>query len=264
MEKQFAKGFERTEKGWVIFPSDTSYRKGLFPEEVNRHPAKANAHLVESIIKYVSEPEQTIMDIMAGSGTIMLGALLGRRVICIDISKEYCDTLLFPALNFLERYHNGIADFITIINQPCQRVLPLPVDHIIFSPPYANIMKSKGKDKFSQDHMKGEKMAEYHQGQLNVGIYNEFMFAQIMEPVYRKCFDSLPSGGTLSIIIKDHVSKGLRVPLTQPAVDSCLQLGFKLKDWFKWDAPGSAYLAVHRSHGIDVVEDEDIVIVERP
>jgi len=263
MGKEFAKEYQRNKQGWVLFPPDTEYRKQLFPPKVNKHPAKANVFLVQSIIDYVSEPEQTIMDIMAGSGTILIGALLGRRIVAIDISKKYVEELILPALEFMESYHTGISDFITTINQPCQNVLPLPgIDHIIFSPPYAQIMKTKGKDSFTIDTL-GDEAAEYHQGALNVGAVNEFLFAHLMEAVYQKCYNSLKPSGTLTVIIKDHMKDRQRVSLSGTVTTACIPIGFELQDWFKWRAPGSSYTNVYRSRGWEVVDDEDIIILRR-
>ena len=91
LTKQFAPEYSHNELGWVRFPPDADYRKRMFPPEVNQHPAKANVYLVQAIIEYVSEPEELIMDIMAGTGTLMVGALIGRQVICVEISEKFPD-----------------------------------------------------------------------------------------------------------------------------------------------------------------------------
>ena len=264
MAKVFAKEYSRTSEGWIEFPSDAGYRKELFPLKVNKHTAKANVFLIQSIIEYVSEPEDTLMDVMAGTGTLMVGALIGRRIVCIEISKQFCNELMLPALAMLEQYHSDISHYITIINQPCQVVLPLPgIDHIIFSPPYAQIMKSKGTDTLTLEKTDYD-MAEYHQGALNIGQLNEFLYLHKMEEVYTKCYASLKPGGTMTVILKDHMKDRQRVAITKPAVDSCTDIGFKLQDWFKWKAPGSVYTHIYRAKGWEVVEDEDIVTLRKP
>jgi|TARA_Y100000310_G_C20697691_1_gene826918 DNA modification methylase len=259
MTKEFAPKYKRNEHGWVIFPSDAGYRKDVFPPEVSDHPAKANSFLVEAIIEYVSDLDDRIMDVMAGTGTILLGALMGRRVTCVDISEKYCN-LARAGLAAMEKLAPGISSQCMIINAPCQSVLPLPEhNHIIFSPQYANIMKSKGTDKLTKE--KYGDISEYSQHPLNLGVMNEFLWGQAMELVYRKCYDSLVVGGTMTLIIKDHMRDRRRVPLTQRAVKSCEDIGFALSEWYKWDAPGSVYTSIYRARGWEVVEDEDIVIL---
>ena len=150
--KEFAPEYERNEKGWIKFPADSAYRKSIFPEEVNKHPAKANVYLIQSIIEYVSEEGQVLIDIMAGTGTLMVGALIGREIICVEISEVFHD-IQNKALAKLEQIAPGISDHIMLINLPCQQYLPIPnlADHIIFSPQYAGIMKTKGTDQWNVD-----------------------------------------------------------------------------------------------------------------
>ena len=262
--KSFASEYDRTDEGWIKFPTDADYRKRMFPLEVNKHTAKANVYLVQSIIEYVSEAEQTLMDIMAGTGTIIVGALVGRDIICVEISP-YFHQLQQSALIKLEQIAPGISGHVSLINIACQTYLPIPnlVDHIIFSPPYASIMKSKGKDKLTTE-MSTYDMAEYtFTSPLNVGLMNDWIWGQEMKKIYRKCYDTIKPGGTLSIIVKDHMEKRKRVPLSQAAADACIAVGFELESWHKWNAPGSFYTSIYRARGWEVVEDEDIIILKK-
>lgn len=56
----FAKNFQRNSKGWVKFPQDARLRKIIFPEEVMRHPAKANLFMLQAIIDYLYKPGQDV------------------------------------------------------------------------------------------------------------------------------------------------------------------------------------------------------------
>ncbi len=261
MIKVFAPDFERNDKGWILFPPDTSARDGVFPVEVNKHPAKANLHLVQAVIEYVSEPGETLMDIMAGTGTILYGVLMGRRVICIEITDKFFKLIQQGADN-IEKIAPGSESMITLINQPCQTVLPISVDHIIFSPPYAQIMKSKGTDKLTIEKTDYD-MSAYTMNPLNVGQVNEFIYHHLMELVYKKCYESLRPGGTLTIIIKDHMKNRQRVEISGRAAKDCQAMGFKLVDWFKWAAPGSVYTHIYRARGWEVCDDEDIIVLQK-
>ena len=262
--KQFASEYPTNEDGLILFPRDDLYRKELFPLlKLSEHPAKANIYLVQAIVEYVSEPEQTVMDIMAGTGTIMTAALIGRRVVCLDIEEEYVK-ILEQGAKSLERIAPGIGSMITIIEGDCLRLLPLPItDHIIFSPPYSNILKKKQLDKLSAE-MVGEGLLKYSSNPDNVGNLNEFLYHQKMERIYKKAFDSLPAGGTLSIIIKDHIEKGERAGLPERCTRDCLRLGFELIQTYYWLPPGSAYTSFMRARGDLVVDEEAIIILRRP
>lgn len=269
MTKQFASEYPRTDEGWVKFPPDSDYRKRMFPEEVNKHPAKANVYLIQSIIEFVSNEEQILLDPMSGTGTLMVGALIDREIICIEIS-EYFHNIQQRALEQLEEIAPGISEHISLINLPCQQYMPIAdlADHIIFSPPYADIMK-KGKklDKMSADVL-GDIAWEYSQSPLNLGLMNDFVWAHELEKIYAKCYNTLKVGGTMTIIVKDHYEKQKdgsrkRVPLSQAARDACIRVGFTDHSWFKWAAPGSAFTNIYRSRGWEVVEDEDIIIMQK-
>jgi len=261
MSKQFAPHWQRNDKGWVLFPlNDSKDRNGVFPAETNKHPAKANLYLIQSVIEYVSEPGDTLMDIMAGSGTTMVGALTGRNVICIEISKEFFK-LIEIGKESIEKMAPGCS--IITINAPCQNVLPIPCNHIVFSPPYAQIMKSKGTDKLTVEKSGAYDMAEYTQDPQNVGQVNEFYYHHMMEGIYKKCYDSLPVGGTLTILIKDHMRDRVRVEISGRAARDCEKIGFELQDWFKWFTLGSMYTRIYRARGWEVCSDEDIIILRR-
>lgn len=267
--KQFAPEYSRTDEGWVRFPPDSDYRKRMFPPEVSDHQAKANVYLIQSIIEYVSEPDQILLDPMAGTGTLMVGALIGRTVICVEISSYFLD-IQQKALKMFEEIAPGVKDHIMLVNLPCQQYLPIPglADHIIFSPPYASIMrKTRNLDKMSADVL-GARAWEYSDNPLNLGLMNDFIWAQEMEKVYAKCYETLKPNGTLTVIVKDHYEKQKsgerkRIPLSQAARDACSRVGFTDHSWFKWLAPGSAFTAIYRAKGWDTVSDEDIIIMQK-
>jgi len=264
MTKQFAPEYPRDSNNWIKFPADSDYRKRMFPPEVNQHPAKANVYLVQSIIEYVSEPDDILMDIMAGTGTLMVGALIGRSVICVEISEKF-HQIQVAALEHLEKIAPGISGMISLVNLPCQTYLPIPnlVDHIIFSPQYAGIMKTKGTDRWNKDT--GYDFSEYSSNPLNLGTMSEFIWAEEMERVYAKCYQTIKPGGSMTLIIKDHIDAGKRVMLTQKAIDASARVGFSYnpEEHWRWAAPGMPYTAARRARGEATVDDEDIVVLRK-
>ncbi len=263
--KKFAPEYSTNDQGWYIFPKDADYRKKMFPEDVNTHPAKANVYLVQAIIEYVSEPDDLLMDVMAGTGTLMVGALIGRQVICVEISEKF-HKIQVGALEHLEKIAPGISNMISLVNLPCQTYLPIPdiADHIIFSPQYAGIMKKKSvTDQWNKDI--GYDFVEYSTNPLNLGTMSEFLWAHEMGNVYKKCFDTLKPGGSMTLIVKDHIDAGKRVELTMRAIGASARVGFSYdpEEHWKWAAPGMPYTAARRARGEATVDDEDIVILRK-
>ncbi len=270
MDKVFAPGRPTFKEGnYTIYDyprSDTSWRNEIFTR--TRHPAKANLHVVKDLIEYISEPGERIMDVMSGTGSIMIAATLGRKVTCIEISEMYTGWIRENKAGLMSKHPEVKDDDITIINSSCQNILPLPCDHICFSPPYAAIMKKKkiSANDLTDDFYKmdEETFSEYAKHPGNVGGLNKFLYNMEMEKIYKLCLQSVRPGGKMAILIKDYIEKQQRVFLSDWVQRSCIKMGWEQSDWFKWDAPGGPFLAMYRSYGWETVDDEDLMIFRRP
>jgi DNA modification methylase len=252
------------------FPTDTEWRKELFTEESMRHPAKMNLYLLKAIIDFVSNPGERVMDIMSGTGSIMIAALAYRKVTVLELSEKYYGWIL-KSKEIIESKFPATLGLITVINGACQDVLPLPTNHIIFSPPYANIMKKKFGDGQKRDLVledlygtKMEDFIEYADSPKNVGSLNRFFYNQAMQDIYKLCYDSIEPGGTLTIVIKDYIEKGKRVYLSDWVIRSCIRLGFEQLGWFKWLALGGPFVRIRRARGEPTVDEEDIMTFRKP
>jgi DNA modification methylase len=265
--KQFAPKYPRTPEGWIKFPSDTAYRAEMLDPESNHHQAKANVHMIQSCIEYVSLEGDMILDPFGGTGTLMIGALVGRNITLIEISPKY-HAMQRRTLEKLDSIAPGCSSHISLIEGALQSVLPIPnyADHIISSPPYASIMKSKGNDKLTKEKTDYDMSAYTFSSPLNLGLMSDWLWAQKMEEAYKKFYATIKPGGTFTLILKDHIKNGQRVPLTMAGVDACVKCGFTYnpEEHFKWDAPGSVYLHIRRARGEETVKEEDVVVLRKP
>lgn len=258
--REFADGYEwlafEAAAGNTIqllkFPSDISYRKATFAEGVMDHPAKANLFLVEECIKYLSEPGDVVMDVMAGSGSILLGLKLNRHVVAIELQEHYSDLILESAVKM------GVKPLILVGD--CTAILPLAgIQAIIFSPPYAATMAIPSKARPESR----EQYQQYASGVGNIGMMKPFEYSLKMRQIYGLCLESLKPGGYLALIIKDYYSGTLQ-EIGWRAWQTLLRVGFQHQDWFRWMPPGTQFKADHRKLGHRVVEDEHIIIVRKP
>ncbi len=264
----FAPEFKRNEAGWIIFPRDQKDRKSLFfPEEVMKHPAKMNFHLQQSIIEYVANTGDVLLDPFGGTGTLMIAALQDYRVILIELEDGY-HKLQIEAKNNLE-VQAGCGDLVTLLYGDNRLLLPIPCNHIITSPPYAGAMdirKVRKKREDAPDNWlveQDERMLAYSKSPRNFSKLNQFLYNMEMEKVYKLCYQSLPVGGTMTNIIKDRITDGERVYLSRWADKVCKAAGFELELWEKWLTPGHGFTKIAKSQGKEVVEDEDIMIYRR-
>lgn len=280
MDKQLAPDWPRNSDGWILWPDNGSppeleLRRRYFTEAAVKHPAKANIIMIRDLIEYLTEPLETILDPMAGTGTILLAAILGRNIICVDVEEGYHEIQqegLTKISSILHATNPVFVGDMLLLHGDCKKFLPIPCNAIIFSPPYAGIMK---KQKKADDDWGGditgdlygytrEEFSRYSSSKDNVGIFSRFNYNQSMEKIYKLLFQSLSPGGTMTVIIKDYISAGKRVELGMPLVRMCYGVGFELFEWHKRLAGGSPFVKIRRAAGEPTVDSEDIIILRKP
>jgi len=262
----FAPEFNRTPEGWVIFPRDTDLRRRLFPyTDPSEHIAKANMYMVLELVKFVSEEGETILDPFAGTGTILVAAVVGRKVLMIELVETFCQTIELNTIGLRQSLPN-VDDMSNLIPGNAASILPIDdlCHHMIFSPPYPMGLKKKGAmDKTSVD-LGYSHATDYSDEADNFTNMNDFIYHQKIEQFYKKCFQSLRVGGTMSVIIKDKMEKGKRVMQADRTQRDCVRIGFELVERNKWYARGGGYAAVNRAAGLQTVDDEDLITLRRP
>ncbi len=259
--REFAPDLFRNDAGWIILPDDVTWRKSLFPPNVMKHLAKLQMYLLQSTYQYISKPGDILLDPMGGTGTLMMAALEGRTVITMDIEAGYHE-LQKEVYAHMQTNNPDMSPCIQLLGN-CKLLLPIQCSHIIFSPPYANAFKPSKKltgivaDKYRVNE---EEFVRYAQTTGNVGMHNTFLFNQTMEKVYKLCYQSLQPGGTMSVIIKDRIEKGVRTYFSKWINRVCHQIGFKDYSWFKTLMLGGPWQDIRRSRDEDTVDDEDCII----
>lgn len=265
------------ETGWYLFPRDVEYRKSLFPQGVFKHPAKANCYLIEELVEYLTKPGDSIIDPFGGTGTLLLAARRGRKVVLIDVEEQFVELQreaiqtwsspehpsYYPDLELCFVYHGD--------NRQVLQTLPFLCDAAIFSPPYSSAALG-GKVGFKQWRETGELADQYvdigeyggkEASALNFGRLNPFMFKQHMNTLYERLSNRLVPGAMVAIITKDIMKGPVREFISAPTIESAQKVGLKQVEWFKWKPPGSVMKKVLKSKGAHVVEEEDILIFRK-
>jgi len=263
----FGDNRERNDQGWLIYPNDKNYRSQYFVHwsEVLEadHPAKANLHLTEDLILYTAMVGQRVMDINSGSGSILIGAAHNRLVTSVEIAPHFVEWQRRSLARMVKRGQTNANHY--ILEGNCEDLLPLEADSIVFSPPYSKAMNAEVTSGIlSRDTQLAAGMEAYRHDPKNLGNLDNFLYNRTMQRIYQLCFESLPSGGKLSLLIKDRISKGGRIDLGRPAVNMMGKIGFEVFEWHRWHTPGSMFTKIHQSKGRRVVEDEHIIIMEKP
>lgn len=130
----------------VEFKVDTKERKQWFTAESFAHPAKMSLPLELWLIEKYTKPGDVILDPMAGIGTILVGATLGRNIICVELEEKFCWMMFDNAEKIMQRGPQMGCKMgrVDIIQGDARNLEGLLVDKIITSPPYAEAQSGGG------------------------------------------------------------------------------------------------------------------------
>ena len=157
----------------IKFKRDTAFRKQFFVPDSFAHPAKMDAQLLIWIVERYTKVGETILDLMAGSGTLMLACTLGRSVVLVELEEKFCKMMrdnweivkMHPQLG----YSMGECQ---IIQEDARQLEGLLVDKIVTSPPYADTGHSQGDSEMQKDIIEKKHTwagQEYSQDPSNIG-----------------------------------------------------------------------------------------------
>ena len=264
--KKFAEEFERDEKGWIHFKRDVHMRRSRTPESLHKaigaHPSKMNLYLADEIAKFVAKPGETILDPFGGAGSTMLASeAIGCKSISIELEYHY-----FNIIQEVARGLNGDTNTHRVIHGDSRRVMPIPCDHIITSPPYGNDMfKESGALARTSDHAdtRQEEVANYGKSFTNLGRLPPFVYVQQLQKFLDGMIESLRVGGTLTMTHRDRTRAGTRVLYAMEIAKSLMKKGMELYLWEKWKVPGAIQATYNKKQGIEVIEEEDVLFFRK-
>ena len=70
---------DKMEDNIIRFKRDTAFRKQLFTGDSFAHPAKLDSQLLLWLVEKFTKPGETILDCMAGSGTVLCAKCASRH-----------------------------------------------------------------------------------------------------------------------------------------------------------------------------------------
>lgn len=293
-EVEFAPGYARDEERShiILLPRDVEWRRELYVPEVFHHPAKMQLHIVKLCVEYLESKGELIpwmsrvLDPFGGTGTSALAALMGYETTLIELEEEWFLPILQGVRKkwrnwtgetgsprpFMENNFHWAAEHLSILIGDSRQVMrELPENHydlIITSPPYANL--AVGRDFGNQVGSLAEHKEELRKygsdkaSTLNFGRLNTFQFNQNMKVVYQQVGRVLKPGGYYVSVTKDQMRAGERQRLGPEVMRYAQEHGnLTMTDWFKWKPPGGMLQSVMREKGSVVVEDEDIIFMQK-
>ena len=161
------------------------------------HPAIFPVEIPHRLIKLFSWHGETVLDPFAGSGTTAeAGVPLGRRVLCVDQSREYTD-IIRRDCGALKNGHLTAAELMKVVHGDSRNLSFIDdesVSLVVSSPPYWN-------------------KAYYGTSQANLGEIRGYRhFLAEIRPVFEECFRVLQAGRKCCLVtanVNQHTDHGL-------------------------------------------------------
>lgn len=266
--------------GSWTFPSDLSVRRRLFEQEVFSHPAKLHLGLLQRLIDLYTVPGETLLDPMAGTGSLMLAATQQRNVILRDIQPEYVAMMLTnaPKIRQVAGLFGGLID----IDQADAKTLECPpFDHIICSPPYgfktgngvsnerrARVGVELGKrwQRYIEqpNHASFAAGFRYVGGRQNAGNKSGRNYWADMREIYARLAKLMPPGGLMILILKNHYRRGKLIDVVNRTVVELEKLGLSpvTRHARLIDNP-SLWQRRRKEQGLPIVEVEDVLVYRK-
>lgn len=266
--------------------SDKALRNRYFTKASFAHPAKLHLGLLAWIVERYTQPGQTLLDPMAGVGSLSYAALLQRNVILRELETTWLAHAHENAANII-RSAGMFAGTIAIGQADARLPWDVQADHIIFSPPYACRASSNQTSRHYVSH-KVYKMAKdegvsytdrwhkfanqptagaagsmtffYGEHPAQVGHLRDVTYWHAMTDIYTQARACL-RGGVMVLVIKDHIRQGERVCIADQTVTLCERLGFRLSERSARHVyPLSLWQRRRKERGELIVEDEDVLV----
>lgn len=269
--------------------SDLHLRKMWFVESSFSHPAKLHLGLLSWIVDRYTRPGETICDPMAGIGSTLYTASLGRNVIAREIELHWIAIMEQNAARIQERAGFFAGNIDTGQANACAP-WDYKADHIIFSPPYGNEASTTGNVNRSLPYrlqsahkLRGvafsnryarllEKQTAgsmasfaFHYGTHpdQIGHYRGPRYYAAMAEIYSHAYEAL-GGGYMILILKDHINAGQRVQTAEATIELCESLGFVLYVRHQRRVfPLSLWQRRRKEQGLPVVEEEDVLVFRK-
>jgi len=185
------------------------------------HPAKFPEVLVEMFVSLFTQEHQNIFDPMSGTGSTQIGALKLKRngygtelsEFFSGIANERCK-LLLEISSALPEQEAGSQNF-KIINKDARQVSSCdfpPIDYMITSPPYWDMLNMKGAENQAKRLEKGLK-TNYSDDPDDLGNIQQYdAFLLSLRDIYFRIASLMKGGSYLTIVVKNIKKKGSNYP----------------------------------------------------
>lgn len=202
------------------------------------HPATFPISLASKITTLFTHEGELVLDPFVGSGTTLVAAQdLNRNAVGFDLHTSYIDL----CRQRLEKNHffNGakqiaIQDDALNIDSYLE---PESVKLICTSPPYANLLNRKRKNKSRRDRKNDQymKVEQYSQDERDLGTMSLQKYTEAMGDIFERLLPLLKPKGHCVINVPDMWWENERITIHVAIIEELRRRGFELRNTIIWD-----------------------------
>lgn len=202
------------------------------------HPATFPIALSEKIIKLFTHQGELVLDPFVGSGTTLVAAAdLNRNAVGFDLQQSYidlCEKRLSQANLFNGAQQIAIQDDAHNIYK---YIGEGTVSLIWTSPPYANLLNRKRKNKSRRDRNNEQlgKVEQYSQDSRDLGTMSLEKYTVVMGDIYESLLLLLKPKGHCVINVPDMWWENQRITIHVSLIEELRKRGYELRNTIVWD-----------------------------
>lgn len=203
------------------------------------HPATFPISLASKVIELFSHEGELVLDPFVGSGTTLLAANdLNRNAVGFDLNRDY---VLASAERIRE--NNNLfnkADQLVIHDDAANisKYLEEQTVKLIFtSPPYANLLNRKRKNKSRRERNNGQlgKVEQYSQDPRDLGTMSIEKFTLAIGDIFENLLPLLRPKGHCVINVPDMWWENERVTIHVAVIEELRKRGYEFRNTIIWD-----------------------------
>lgn len=216
------------------------YYEGRDIRDKSQHPATFPISLAKKCVQLFTHKGELVIDPFVGSGTTLLAAQdLDRNAIGFDLNKDYIKLSLDRIKErnlFSSTQQIPICDDARNIHK---YIAPNTVSLLLTSPPYANLLNRKRKNKSRRsDERKNEqfmKIEQYSQDVRDLGILDIAQYEEEIALIYKTLLPLLKPKGHCVINVPDMWWENQRITIHISVVNALRSVGYELRNTIIWD-----------------------------
>jgi DNA modification methylase len=202
------------------------------------HPATFPISLAKKVINLFTHEGELVLDPFVGSGTSLVAAQdLNRNAVGFDLQEKYIELCVKRlASNNLFNQAQQVAIQDDALHIP-NYLEPGSVGLIWTSPPYANLLNRKRKNKSRRDRNNEQldKVEQYSQDPRDLGTMPLDEYAHAMGDIYEKLLPLLRPKGHCVINVPDMWWENQRITIHASLIDELRKRGYELRNTIIWD-----------------------------